>query len=312
MGDPVQQLSRGMITSSGASPWYGRAPRYFPVILTRPGFLVRHPRLFLVRERTLAEEQHVAVDRADRLLGFEPHGVAKRHVVEMREPELHRRLALALGLLGRVVELARDSLGIDLAHQQVAPGLRYARPGRRIGADLLQDHVDAALAVVRRRGLVARRIALHADEEHGRQWVERGGALVQRDHLVGPRRPWRLALLAHHAARAVLREPGARLAVDHDRQRTAGRLRALRQVPTPGAIAAFVADGDGLDQPFLEDVALHVVAAVVEAAGEVDAKAGETEIGDGVADLDLAGLLRRRARGCCSRTQGRGRQGPTK
>src|SRR5581483_8874904 len=33
MGDPVQQLSRGMITWCGANPWYGRPPHYFPIIL---------------------------------------------------------------------------------------------------------------------------------------------------------------------------------------------------------------------------------------------------------------------------------------
>ena len=71
--------------------------------------LTPHRLTLFLRQRTLAEEQDLAADRAEQGLRLELAGIADRRLVEPREPDLDRPLALGLGFLGRVVELAGDT-----------------------------------------------------------------------------------------------------------------------------------------------------------------------------------------------------------
>src|SRR4051812_9302545 len=67
----------------------------------------------------LAEIERAAGDGAEEGARLELDGIAEGRVVHAREPQAHRPLALGLGLLRRVVELAGHALGVDVAHQQV-------------------------------------------------------------------------------------------------------------------------------------------------------------------------------------------------
>src|SRR5215212_4401681 len=92
--------------------------------------LPRYP-LGAVLLRRLAERQQPAADGTEAGARFELDGIAERRVVEPRQPDPHRPLALALGFPGRIVEFAGDALGVDVADQQIAPGLRHAAGGGR-------------------------------------------------------------------------------------------------------------------------------------------------------------------------------------
>src|SRR5688500_15629154 len=119
------------------------------------------------RQRPLAERQDAAADGGEQGLRLELAGIADLRVVEARQPDLDRPFAFGLGFLGRLVELAGDALGVDLADQHVADRAWDARGGRGLHADLAEQHVDASLAVVAAHGLVAGGIAGKADAERG-------------------------------------------------------------------------------------------------------------------------------------------------
>src|SRR5471030_1093466 len=225
----------------------------FTRVPLNPAYLKRYrkvttpsaPRLLGVGERALREGQHLAANRAEAGLGLELGGIAERRVVEARQPDVHRLFLLGLGFFRCVEEFAGDALGIKFAHQHVALRIRYARLRGSLGAQFAQDNVDAPPAVVRGRQLIARRVAPHAGDEDGRERVERAYLLVVGNRVLGRGLPFRTVSLVQAAVRAILGEPGARLAADHERQRSAHGTRAPGREAAPGAVATLVAQGDG-------------------------------------------------------------------
>src|SRR5262245_43390411 len=149
--------------------------------------------------------EHAAADRAEPGPRLELDGVAKVRVVQAREPDPDRPLALGLGFGRLIIELAGDALGVDVADQRIADRARHARRGGRLAADLLQDDVDAALAVVVGHRAVARGIARHGDEEHAGQWIERAALLVLWYHRLGRRLPFRIEFFRERSPRTILR-----------------------------------------------------------------------------------------------------------
>ena len=231
----------------------------------------------------------------------------------MGQPDAHRPFALGLGFLRCAVKLAGHALGEYLADEHVA--LRAGDPGGGggLGADLLDDDVDAALAVVGLHRAVAGRVAGHADAERGRERVERAAPLLLGNGVLRRRRVGGIVALLHRAA-GILRDPGARLVADDDRQRAGGRPGALRGEAAPGAIAAVIVHGDRAQHAFLEGPAFDIVVRAVEFGGEVDSEAGQAREGDLVGNVDLARV--RGALGRCGRRRGHAQddrcQGPTK
>src|SRR5215207_3263020 len=123
--------------------------------LDRVAFLAPDGLRFGRRQWSLAERQDPAANGGEQGLCLELAGIADLRVVEARQPDLDRPFAFGLGFLGRLVELAGNALGVDLADQHIADRARDARGGRRLHADLAEQHVDAPLAVVAAHGLVA-------------------------------------------------------------------------------------------------------------------------------------------------------------
>jgi methylmalonyl-CoA mutase cobalamin-binding domain/chain len=172
---------------------------------------------FFRRQRPLLERQYPASNGSEAGLGLELGRIADVRVVEAGQPEAHRPLSLGLGLLWRIVELAGDPLGIDLADEQVAPSTWNAGRRCRLRADFLDDDVDAALAVVALDCPVAGTVAGEADAQSRRQRVERAATLLLVDGVLRRRLPFRIVCLGHDAA-GVLGNPRPRLVANDNRQ----------------------------------------------------------------------------------------------
>ena len=223
--------------------------------------------------------------------------IAERLSSKRASQILHRPLALGLGFLRRVVELAGDALGVDLADQHVALRARHAGGRGGLGADLAEDHVDAPLAVVGRHRAVAGRVARQADAETRPTADRASRACRLGNRLLRRRFPFRIVGLAAGAAGAILRR--ARCAAVSpttiDSEPRDGCVPCGRN-PPQRAVAALIVHGQRLQGAFLEGLALDVVACAVKRAVKSMRKPVMPRESDLVAGLDLACVLGQR--GC--------------